>query len=65
MFKYIAAVATLTLLIAADASANDSAALAGEATSIVTDIMREVFKVLVEFIGDVLDEIVRALKEFF
>lgn len=64
MFKYIALTAALALLVSFDAAA-DNAALAGEATSIITDVMREIFKVITEFVGDILDEFVRALKEFF
>ncbi len=64
MFKYIALTATLALLISFDVAA-DNAQLAGEATTIITDVMRAIFKVITEFVGDILDEFVRALKEFF
>lgn len=52
----------LALLIAPDAAAND---MAGEATQMITDAMRAILGVIVEFIGDVLNEFVLALKNFF
>lgn len=52
----------LALLVASDAVAND---MAGEATQMITDAMRAILAVIVEFIGDVLNEFVLALKNFF
>ena len=52
----------LALLIAPDVAAND---MAGEATQMITDAMRAILAVIVEFIGDVLNEFVLALKNFF
>jgi|GEM_PF-3467166 len=64
MFKYIALTTALALLVSFDAAA-DNAQAASEATTIITDVMRAIFKVITEFVGDILDEFVRALKEFF
>ena len=63
MMKYIIAITALTLLFSADATA--ASGQAAEATQMITDIMREVLGVIVEFIGDILDELVRAIKEIF
>ena len=61
------AVLSLALLIAPDAHAYSNTNTAGvtEATTIITDVMRAVFSVIVEFIGDILNELVKALKNFF
>lgn len=65
MLKYFIAFAALSIFFITDASASDAGQIAGEATGIVTDVMRAIFEVLVEFFGAILDEIVRAVKEIF
>lgn len=63
MRSTLIALALFTFLLMTDVHANSSQV--GEATEAVTGVMREVFAVLVEFFGAILDEIVRAVKEIF